>query len=315
MVDSMSIVFLTGGSSGIGLATVRRLAASGDRVFYGSRTAAPAEAVREFGGRVTHVPLDVAGPASCEAAVRSVTEAAGGLDVLVNCAGAGGLAPLEEAPDSEAQRIFEVNVFGPMRLIRLALPAMRAGGGGRIVNVTSLNDIAPAPFGGWYSASKSALMSLSYVLGAELTGTGITVTVVAPGLFRTTMATRPPTSMTVAPDSRFTGAFETLARAREDRLRTAGDPDEVARVIVDCIRSDSPPARAIAGADGVAMEEMVRAASPEDLARLLADSVEKLTAGGETRLPGGNANGAAWTDGPEHGHRVHSRDNRGVAGR
>jgi NAD(P)-dependent dehydrogenase (short-subunit alcohol dehydrogenase family) len=202
--------------------------------------------------------------------------------VLVNCAGTGGLAPLEEAPDSEAYRIFEVNVFGPMRLARAAVPVMLAGNGGRIVNVTSLNDIAPAPFCGWYSASKSALMSLSYVLGAELAGTGIAVTVVAPGLFRTSMSEALP-AQRAAPDSRFAEAFETLAEASAQRLLTAADPDVAARVIEDCVRSQSPPARMIAGADGVAMEEVVRASSAEDLARMLGEAVGKLTAGnGET---------------------------------
>ncbi|MBO0821942.1 MAG: SDR family NAD(P)-dependent oxidoreductase [Nocardiopsaceae bacterium] len=277
----MGTVLVTGGSSGIGLATVRRLAASGDRVFYGSRTAAPEEA---FGGLdVTYVPLDLADPASGQAAVATVTERTGRLDALVNCAAAGGLAALEEAPDDEAHRIFEVNVFGTMRLIRAALPALRAprpdgGGGGRIVNVTSLNDIAPAPFGGWYSASKSALMSLSVVLGAELTGTGVTVTVVAPGLFRTPMSESLP-SQRAAPGSRFAGAFERLSAFSRQRLDGAGDPDDAARVIEDVLRSDSPPARVVAGADARAMEETVRAATPEDLARMLSESVATLTGG------------------------------------
>lgn len=274
----MAVVLVTGGSSGIGLATVRRLAAGGDRVFYGSRTAAPPGIFRAFGPDVTHVPLDLADPAACAAAVPTVTAAAGRLDVLVNCAGTGGLAALEEAPDAEAHRIFEVNVFGPMRLIRAAVPVMRAAGGGRIVNVTSLNDIAPAPFGGWYSASKSALMSLSYVLGAELAGTGIAVSVVAPGLFRTPMSESLP-SQRAAPGSRFAGALETLAKSSEQRLQGAGNPDDAARVIEDCIRSDSPPARIIAGADGVAMENVVRQSTPEELARMLGEAVGKLTAG------------------------------------
>jgi hypothetical protein len=162
---------------------------------------------------------------------------------------------------------------------------MRAGGGGgRIVNVTSLNDIAPAPFGGWYSASKSALMSLSYVLGAELAGTGIAVTVVAPGLFRTAMSEELP-SWRAAPGSRFEGAFEALSRASEERLESAADPDEAARVIEDCVRSESPPARAVAGEDGLAMEETVRAASAEDLARMLGEAVGKLMALRWTSIP------------------------------
>jgi NAD(P)-dependent dehydrogenase (short-subunit alcohol dehydrogenase family) len=180
----MAVVLVTGGSSGIGLATVRRLAAAGDQVFCGSRD--PSR-IRLPDG-VTPVPVDIADPAAGPAAVRMVATVAGRLDVLVNNAGTVSLGPLEELGDTEAHRVFEVNLFGPMRLARAALPVMRAQGGGRIINVTSENDTAPAPFGGWYSASKAALASASAVLDAEVHGFGIFVTVAAPGLFRTPMA-------------------------------------------------------------------------------------------------------------------------------
>src|SRR5262249_12186132 len=137
----MAVVLVTGGSSGIGLATVRRLAAAGDRVFSASRRPAAVALPEE----VSYLPLALADPEACEAAVRSVADSAGRLDVLVNNAGMGSVAPLEEAADTEAHRIFEVNVFGPMRLVRAALPVMRAQAGGRIVNTSSVNHIPPAP--------------------------------------------------------------------------------------------------------------------------------------------------------------------------
>jgi len=268
----MTVVLITGGSSGIGLATVRRLAAAGGRVFYASRTPAPAAVP----GDVTHVPLDLADPSACAAAVQTVLDAAGRLDVLVNNAGSAVLAPLEEADDAEAHRTFEVNMFGPMRLIRAALPAMRAQGGGRIINVTSVNDIAVAPFGGWYSASKSALAALSMVLGAELHGSGIFVTVVAPGLFRTGMAEQLP-FVRVADDSRYGAVFDKLRAESAMELAAAGDPDEVARAIEGCIAADPPPARIVVGADGIAMDETIRKASAEELAVLLREYVASLT--------------------------------------
>ncbi len=268
----MTVVFITGGSSGIGLATVRRLAAAGDRVFCGSRN--PASVPLPAG--VTPVPLDVSDPAAAEKAVGSVIEAAGRLDVLVNNAGTGVVAPLEETTDAEAHRIFEVNVFGPMRLVRAVVPLMRAQGGGRIVNVTSVNDIAPAPFAGWYSASKAALASLSAVLGAELHGTGVFVTVVAPGLFRTAMSEQLPCCQ-VADGSGYARAFEMLRSHNAAALESAGNPDEVASAIEDCIRADDPPARIVVGADGAAMEQAVRQSSAEDLAKLLREFVASLT--------------------------------------
>jgi NAD(P)-dependent dehydrogenase (short-subunit alcohol dehydrogenase family) len=267
----MTVVLITGGSSGIGLATVRRLADAGHQVFYASRKPAAVPLAAE----VTHVPLDLADPQACDAAVQSVLDAAGRLDVLVNNAGTAVLAPLEEGGDVEAHRTFEVNVFGPMRLIRAALPVMRAQGGGRIINVTSVNDIALAPFGGWYSASKAAMAGLSMVLGAELQGSGIFVTVVAPGLFVTGMSEQLPFAR-VADDSRYTAAFEKLRAESAAELLMAGDPDEVARAIADCIAAPEPPARIVVGADGVAMDETVRKASAEDLATMLREYVASL---------------------------------------
>ena len=186
------------------------------------------------------------------------------------------LAPLEEGGDTEAHQTFEVNVFGPMRLIRAALPVMRAQGGGRIINVTSVNDIAPAPFGGWYSASKAALASLSMVLGAELQGSGIFVTVVAPGLFVTGMSEQLPFAR-VPGDSRYAAVFEKLRAESALELATAGDPDEVARALAECIAAAAPPARIVVGADGIAMDETFRKASTEDLAIMLRDYVASLT--------------------------------------
>jgi NAD(P)-dependent dehydrogenase (short-subunit alcohol dehydrogenase family) len=268
----MAVVLVTGGSSGIGLAIVRRLAASGDRVFAASRN--PARSPLPAG--VTPIAVDVADPAAGEVAISTVMNAAGRLDVLVNNAGAESIAPLEEAGDAEAHRIFEVNVFGPMRLVRAAIPVMRAQGGGRILNVSSINDIAPAPFGGWYSASKAALTSLTAVLDAEVRGFGILVTAVAPGLFRTAMAERL-SSYGVGADSPYAAIFRALGEGAAAELDEAGDPDEVARAVEDCIRAADPPARLLIGADAVEMEKTARGSSPEELAALLRKSVADLT--------------------------------------
>ncbi|HET6793223.1 MAG TPA: SDR family NAD(P)-dependent oxidoreductase, partial [Acidimicrobiales bacterium] len=137
----MATVLVTGGSSGIGLATVRRLAAAGDRVFAASRR--PSRNPLPEG--VTPLAFDVADPVSARRAVESVLQTAGALDALVNNAGLGLNGPLEEVTDDAAKRMFEVNLFGPMRLAVAAVAAMRPRGGGRIVNVTSMNDVLPAP--------------------------------------------------------------------------------------------------------------------------------------------------------------------------
>jgi NAD(P)-dependent dehydrogenase (short-subunit alcohol dehydrogenase family) len=267
----MATVLVTGGSSGIGLATVRRLAAAGDDVFAASRR--PTRAVLPEG--VTAVELDVADPAAATAAISSVVDRAGRLDALVNNAGTNVLAPMAEMGDDEAHRLFEVNLFGPMRLARAAIPVMRDQGGGRIVNVTSMNDVLPAPFGGWYSASKAALASASVVLDAEVHQFGISVSVVAPGLFRTAMATEL-TSFAVDGSSPYRAHFDGMLRQNEERLAAAGDPDEVARAIEACLRADRPPARVVVGADAEAMVALVHDTDADAFARLLRAFVASL---------------------------------------
>jgi NAD(P)-dependent dehydrogenase (short-subunit alcohol dehydrogenase family) len=269
----MAIVLVTGGSSGIGLATVRRLAASGDQVFAASRK--PLRAPLPDG--VTPIPVDLAEPAAASIAVSTVVDACGRLDVLVNNAGSGTLGPLEDITDDDAHRMFEINLFAPLRLARAAVPIMRVQGGGRIVNVTSMNDVLPAPFGGWYSASKAALASASAVLDAEVHGFGIFVTVVAPGLFRTEMA-ESLASYRVAEDSAYRVVFAALTAQNAARLAAAGDPDDVAAVIEGCIRDAEPPARVIVGSDAVAMANLVHDTSADDFARLLRDFVAGLAA-------------------------------------
>jgi NAD(P)-dependent dehydrogenase (short-subunit alcohol dehydrogenase family) len=267
----MSVVLVTGGSSGLGLATVWRLAAAGHQVFSGSRD--PGRAA--LPGGVTPLVVDVADPAAGRAAIGAVVGAAGRLDVLVNNAGAGGPGALEEIPDERAHEIFEVNLFGPMRLAAAAVPVMRAQGGGRIINVTSGNDTVPAPFGGWYSASKAALASASTVLDAEVHGFGIFVTVVAPGLFRTPMAERLADQHDVS-GSRYAAALAALPGRAAASLEHAGDPDEVAGAIADCIAAGDPPARLVVGADAEEMIKMVHDATADDLARIMREYVAGL---------------------------------------
>jgi NAD(P)-dependent dehydrogenase (short-subunit alcohol dehydrogenase family) len=209
--------------------------------------------------------------------VERVVADAGRLDAVINNAGRGTLAPMADVDDAEVQAIFETNVFAPLRLARAALPTFRQQGGGRIVNVTSMNDTLPAPFGGHYSASKAALASASLVLDAEVRPFGITVTVVAPGLFRTAMSEALPTYR-VDPSSPYARAFERLAAQSVERLTTAGDPDDVAAVIEGVLRADDPPARVVAGADAVSMVDLARSVDTEELAALLRALVVELRA-------------------------------------
>jgi NAD(P)-dependent dehydrogenase (short-subunit alcohol dehydrogenase family) len=258
----MAVVVVTGGSSGIGLAIVKRLAVAGDRVFAASRQ--PTRAALPDG--VTPIELDVADSGSVAAAVARVVDAEGRIDVLVNNAGTISFGALEETADEEAHRVMEVNLFGPMRMVRAVLPVMREQGDGHIINVSSVNDVVPAMFSGWYSASKAALTSLSAVLDAEVHALGIRVTTVSPGLFESDMVAVAG-EHAIADDSAYRRSLEAL-RAHNGR-RTAGDPDDVAQVVDTCIRDADPRQRIVVGADGIGMDAYMRDTPPAEVTKLM----------------------------------------------
>lgn len=265
----MAVVLVTGGSSGIGLATVARLVAAGDRVFSLARRPCPVDGATSITG-------DLRDRSVATTAVERVLGDAGRIDALVSNAGHGALAPIEELGDDEVEAIFDVNVFAPLRLARAVLPDMRARGDGRIVHVTSMNDVLPAPFGGHYSASKAALASASAVLDAEVRPFGVRVTVVAPGLFRTEMS-EALGSYEVDPSSPYAAAFGRVVADGPSRLPGAGDPGDVAAAIESVLRVEDPPARVVVGADATAMAALVDGLDAEGLARLLRDFVIGLT--------------------------------------
>ena len=129
--------------------------------------------------------LDVTDGEAVDAAVSEAFASAGTIDVIVNNAGYGLLGALEKATDSEARRLFEVDLFAPFRIIRAALPHLRAQGSGHIINITSIAGRAPGPGSALYSAAKYALEGLSASLAQEVRPFGVKVTAVAPGAFRT----------------------------------------------------------------------------------------------------------------------------------
>jgi NAD(P)-dependent dehydrogenase (short-subunit alcohol dehydrogenase family) len=177
------IALVTGASSGIGEATVRRLAADGYLVYAAARRVERMQSLTALGARV--LPLDLCDDASIVRAVETVRSEQGRLDALVNNAGYGSYGALEDVPMDEARRQFEVNVFGLARLVQLVLPTMRAQGGGTVVNITSIGGKMHEPLGGWYHATKFAVEGLSDCLRMELAPFGIRVVVVEPGAIRT----------------------------------------------------------------------------------------------------------------------------------
>lgn len=175
----MKIILVTGASSGIGFDAARSLAQKGHRVYGAARRVEKMEPLRAYG--VIPLRMDVTDEASMEAGVRSILEAEGRIDVLVNNAGYGSFGAIENVPIEEARRQLDVNVFGLARLTQLVLPSMRAQQAGRIIDIASVAGKMNLYFGGWYHVSKFAVESLSDALRIELKPFGINVSVIEPG--------------------------------------------------------------------------------------------------------------------------------------
>jgi NAD(P)-dependent dehydrogenase (short-subunit alcohol dehydrogenase family) len=190
-------VLITGCSSGFGKHTALLFGRHGHTVFATMRDVAKAGPMAEVaaaeGIDVRVLALDVDDAASVAAAVAEAESAAGGaLDIVVNNAGFELRGPIEACTDAEIRSQFETNLLGPVRVIRAALPAMRAHRSGVIVNVSSIAGVVARPFGGIYSASKHALEAVSEALHHELREFGIRVAVVEPGQFDTDLEANAP---------------------------------------------------------------------------------------------------------------------------
>ncbi len=239
---------VTGASSGIGEETVKALLGAGYTVYAGARRIERMQKLAGAGARL--LPLDVTDEVSVIAAVQTVLDDNGRIDVLVNNAGYGSYGALEDVPLDEARRQFDVNVFGLARLTQLVLPTMRAQRSGRIVNVSSIGGEFGEPFGSWYHATKFAVEGLSDSLRMELHPFGIDVVVIQPGAIRTEWSG-------IARDGmmQFSGNgaysegahshFKMLALA--DQGSMSSPPSVVAKTIVKAVSARRPKTRYATG--------------------------------------------------------------------
>ena len=176
---SQKTALVTGGTSGIGKATAEALVKAGYTVYSLSRHASDdADGIR-------HLTADVTLPDTVRAAVSEVLGREGRIDLLVNCAGFGISGAVEFTDPEEAKRQFDTNFFGTVNVTGAVIPLMRAAGGGRIVNVSSVAAEVPIPFQTFYSASKAAINSYTMALANELRPFSVSVCAVEPGDIRT----------------------------------------------------------------------------------------------------------------------------------
>jgi NAD(P)-dependent dehydrogenase (short-subunit alcohol dehydrogenase family) len=248
----MSTWFITGCSTGLGRALAAAVLGRGDNAVVTARDVSRVrDLAGQYPGTALAISLDVTDTAQVAAAVRAAHERFGGIDVLVNNAGYGYRAAVEEGDDGDVQRLFATNFFGPVALIKAVLPGMRARRSGAIVNISSIGARRTPEGSGYYAAAKAALEGLSGSLRKELAPLGITVTAVEPGAFRTDFSGRSlAQSATVIAD--YAGTAGRRRKEHDTQHGTQqGDPAKAAQAILAAVGSPEPPGLLLLGQDAL----------------------------------------------------------------
>jgi NAD(P)-dependent dehydrogenase (short-subunit alcohol dehydrogenase family) len=233
------VALVTGASSGIGLATAQALADAGYRVFGTSRKPA------ESSAGVTMLVCDVTDEASVRALIEEVMKQSGRIDLVVNNAGIGLLGGAEESSIAQAQRLFDVNVFGVARVVNAVLPVMREQKSGRIVNMSSVLGLIPSPFNAFYASTKHAIEGYTESLDHEVRAFGIRALLVEPGVTRTSFEENLTRADRPLPDY---AAERTRSEKMMRRWLESGDPPQVvADTVVKAATALKPKLRYSAG--------------------------------------------------------------------
>lgn len=244
--------FITGVSSGLGLALAQEALARGDCVVGTVRTlAAQTDFANIAPGRSLAMLMDVTDDAQVRRVMAEAERQTGGIDVLINNAGYGLVAGVEEVSLDEMRAQFEANVFGAVSVMQAVLPFMRARRAGRIVNVTSVSGLVGWPSLGIYSGSKFALEGISETLALEVEPLGIKVILIEPGGLRTDFATRSRRQSAQIIDDYDATVGSCRRILVEHAGQELGDPVRAAKVILDVAVSDAPPLRLLLGSDAV----------------------------------------------------------------
>ncbi len=199
------------------------------------------------GERALVLPLDVTDRSQIRDAVDKAVHRFGRIDALVNNAGYGYLAAIEEGEDDAVRAMFETNVFGLVDMTKAVLPVMRGQGDGLIINVSSIGGLTSFAATGYYHGTKYAVEGISESLAIELKPLGIGVMIVEPGPFRTNWAGPSIKQSAVRIDAYSPTAGERSKQTAERSGNQAGDPVRAAQAIIDAALSDTPPLRLLLG--------------------------------------------------------------------
>jgi NAD(P)-dependent dehydrogenase (short-subunit alcohol dehydrogenase family) len=243
---------ITGCSSGLGCALAEAVLARGDNAVVTARDVAKVEDLaKAYPDTALAVPLDVTDSGQVAESVRRAEERFGKVDVLVNNAGYGYRAAVEEGDDADVQRLFAANFFGAVAMIKAVLPGMRSRRHGAILNISSIGARICPPGSCYYAASKAALEGMSGSLRTELEPLGITVTAVEPGAFRTDFAGRSLTQSAAAIADYAGTAGKRRKESDSVHGTQPGDPAKAARALITAVESPAPPALLLLGTDAV----------------------------------------------------------------
>jgi NAD(P)-dependent dehydrogenase (short-subunit alcohol dehydrogenase family) len=265
MADSSRTWLITGCSTGFGRALATRLRARGERVIATARKPDTLHDLVAGHDNVHALKLDVTVAADVDAAVAMAEKAFGGIDVLVNNAGYGYLAAVEEGEDEAVRAMFETNLFGLIAMTKAVLPGMRARGRGHIVNISSVGGLVGNIGSGYYAGTKFAVEGLSEALAREVAPHGLKVTLVEPGPFRTDWAGR-----SMQGPKQTIEAYAATVGVRRKQLaelsgNQPGDPVRAADAIIAAVESPTPPLHLVLGAPGLKMVRDKLAALTKDI--------------------------------------------------
>jgi NAD(P)-dependent dehydrogenase (short-subunit alcohol dehydrogenase family) len=237
----MSVILITGSSTGIGMATALYLSKKGHRVYASMRNPDRAGELRKAAAAnassMEIIPLDVNDEQSVKTAVAQVLQREGRIDVLVNNAGIASLGPLEEVDDAEVKRVFDTNVFGLLRCVRAVLPSMRKQRGGSIINVGSVAGSIASGCSGIYAASKFALEALSESLAQEVKPYGIHVALIKPSFIVTPIIGKALEALPSPERSAYPNAVR-VSNALFQSATTIGGPAEMVAATIEEAMND-----------------------------------------------------------------------------
>jgi len=240
--------FITGCSTGFGHQIAKHVLELGYRVVVTSRDPEDVRDLAKLGDALV-LKLDVTDRSQAEAAVKAVEDRYGGIDVLVNNAGIGYFAAVEESDEEEVRKMFEVNVFALSRMIHVVLPGMRKRRKGYIVNLSSIAGLRSFPGLGYYNSTKFAVEGLSEALWQEVEPLGIKVMLVEPSGFRTDWAGRSANEAEHQIADYADTAGKNIRQLRAISGNQDGDPVRAAEAIVQAVESPNPPHRLLLGND------------------------------------------------------------------